>query len=143
MHEPVFHYEEKRIQQKWSWKYFKYFNREFLQCIICDGYVLSSKTDFLIYHLSSHSSKQLEDYEFNTWPWKYCKKCGVYEIECNICYKVLSPAIEQNLNCHIKLKHSEIFRIMTQKTSNTTEHVLSPAPNTISLSLNIITKERL
>nr|XP_012218878.1 PREDICTED: uncharacterized protein LOC105670109 [Linepithema humile] len=144
MHEHIFNHEEKRIQQKWSWKYFKYFNKEFLQCIICNGYVLSgNKTDLLVHHLSTHSNKQLEDYKFNTWPWKYCKKCGDYEIECSICYKVLSPAIEQNLNCHIKLKHSEIFGI-TQETSNTIEQrVLSPEINTMSMSLNIATKERL
>jgi len=51
----------------------------------------------------------LEDHTFSSWPWKYCIKCGDFEIKCLrdkiICHKNLSLVIERKLDHHMKIAH--------------------------------------
>jgi hypothetical protein len=136
-HEEIWKYEEERKLTKWPWMYFKYFNKLYLQCIICDAKVLSA-TKSVENHLSSHSKKQQENHILRRWQWKYFTKRGDFVMECNICHKYLSLSVVNYLDRHIKKTHSNKLT-NTQETCDTfgsSERVLSLQTDTIPMSLN-------
>nr|XP_012224999.1 PREDICTED: uncharacterized protein LOC105673738 [Linepithema humile] len=124
--------------------YFKYLNKLYSQCIICDAEILST-LESVKNHLRSHSKEQREKHKLRSWPRKYCTQRDDFHVQCNICYNNFSLCIHSSLSRHVIKTHSDKVK-NTQETHDTvcsSERVSSLETDTSSMSLNIATKKHL
>nr|XP_012221829.1 PREDICTED: uncharacterized protein LOC105671885 [Linepithema humile] len=105
-HRKIWKYEEEKKRIKLPWMYFKYSNKLYSQCIICNANVRST-SESTENHLSSHSEKQRKNHILRSWPYKYMTRRDDFVVECNICYKNFALGIYQGLIFHIKMTHSD------------------------------------
>lgn len=103
-HKEILKYEGNRKLTKWPWMHFKYLDNLYLQCIICDAYVLFT-IESTENHLSSHSEKQRKNHILRNWLWKYCTQEDDFVVRCDICCKNVSLSINHYLNSYIKKIH--------------------------------------
>jgi len=84
-HEEIFEHEI--IRQEWPWIYFKCMYNDTSNvriCLICNVKILSN-IESVEKHLRNHSKKEMEDYEFLSWVWKYYIKTGSFIARCDLC----------------------------------------------------------
>jgi len=140
-HRKIWKYEENRKLIKWPWIYFKYLNKLYSQCIICNANVLSTSKSVKC-HLNSHFEAQRKNYTYQDWLWKYWTSKDDLVVECNICHMNISLYMKSWLDSHIRLKHPDKLKNI-QKTHNTidsSERVSSLEPDTVSISQNMANK---
>nr|XP_012225737.1 PREDICTED: uncharacterized protein LOC105674168 [Linepithema humile] len=134
IHKEISEDEEKKKLIRW--KYFKYLNKLYSQCIICNRDVPSTIKS-VKHHLSLHSKKEQKNYIHVTdWTWRFWTEKNDNKVECNICHKDISLFIHKNLDNHIKTKHSNTLK-NTQEAYDTvgsSERVSSLRTDTMSLS---------
>nr|XP_012215768.1 PREDICTED: uncharacterized protein LOC105668132 [Linepithema humile] len=125
--------------------YFKYSNKLFSQCIICNANLSTSKSKNLEDHLNSHSKEQRKNHILRHWTRKYWTQRNDFVVECNICYVKLKLSIEKNLNFHTRNKHLDKLKNMqeTHDPVDSSERVSSLETNITFMSLNIATKKHI
>lgn len=136
-HSTIFKYEEERKLKK-SWMNFKFLNKLYSQCIICDASVLST-SESVENHLSSHSEKQEQNAPCS-WPQKYITKRDDFVIECDICHNNVTLSVSYNLNIHMKTHLNKLKNMQgIHDIIDSSKRVLSLERDTIS----VVTKNHL
>nr|XP_012225322.1 PREDICTED: uncharacterized protein LOC105673914 [Linepithema humile] len=135
-HTRIWKYEKEKKLIKLPWIYFKYQNKLYSQCIICDANVLST-SESVENHLNSHSEEQRKNHILRDWSCKYFTKRGDFVVECNICHNNVSLSIKSHLTAHIKTTHSDELKNIqkTRDTADSSERVLSLETDRMPLSI--------
>nr|XP_012227772.1 PREDICTED: uncharacterized protein LOC105675320 [Linepithema humile]XP_012227773.1 PREDICTED: uncharacterized protein LOC105675320 [Linepithema humile] len=138
-HITIWKYEEKRKVMKEPWMYFKYLNKLYSQCIICDANVLSTFKS-VKNHLNLHSGEQRKNYAYQNWSRKYWTQESDFVVECNVCHDNVSFPLHSIMGCHIKKTHLDKFKNTQEIHDTVGTSELVPSFQTDSLSLSITTK---